>query len=716
MLGDQPGVEVTALDRAGLDITDADAVAPPWPGTTWWSTRRPGPTWTAPRPPRTRATAVNGDGRRQPGASLRRDGRALLHVSTDYVFPGDAQAPYPEDAPTAPINAYGRGKLVGEAGGAGARCPSAATSCAPPGSTASTAATSSRTMLRLAAHQDTLDVVDDQRGQPTWSFALAARLVELGARRAGRRRAPAGVYHGTASGETTWFGLARAVFAEAGLDPERVQPTTSDRFPRPARRPGYSVLGHDRWAAAGLQPLAGWRETLAAALKRPGFAALVRGHAGCPVKVTVAALTSPNLRGPLAVGIGSAVLGASGYAFLTLTAGAVSVADYAAVASLYLLVALVGPGLFVAVEQETTRLVSRWEALGHGTRDVVAQLGLLTAGLLGVVLVLLVAAEPLLVDRVFNGRTSLWFALVASVVGYAGVSLLRGVLAGRRRLVGYGAVIGVDGLARIVPCLAFAAAGVVGPAPYGLALGLGSIASLILALALVRRARCGTDALLAGVAHRDRLADRRVGSVVRSGQSRADRGHRASGRRPGPGRYVRVRVRARAGTAVRALRIQPILLPMLSRAAANRDLVGLRRALRQAGLVVTALGAVALLTTAPICQWLIGALFDHGVRLSGWVITLLAVGTILAMLVQVVQPALLRRGRTPRDRGGLGARARYASPLAFAAARRSDRQRLRHSLVAGAVTLAVMVVALRLRLRAGFAPTEGTTGAKVPSR
>ena len=93
------------------------------------------------------------------------------------------------------------------------------------------------TMLRLAGHRDTVDVVDDQRGQPTWSYALAQQLVALGdAALAGT--APAGVYHGTATGETTWYGLARAVFAAAGLDPDRVRPTTSDRFAAPGRPAG----------------------------------------------------------------------------------------------------------------------------------------------------------------------------------------------------------------------------------------------------------------------------------------------------------------------------------------------------------------------------------------------------------------------------------------------------------------------------------------------
>jgi dTDP-4-dehydrorhamnose reductase len=104
-------------------------------------------------------------------------------------------------------------------------------------------------------------VVDDQRGQPTWSGALAARLVALGA-----ADAPAGIYHGTAAGETTWYGLARAAFEASGLDPDRIRPTTSAAFRRLAPRPAYSVLGHDQWTAAGFAPLAHWSDQLAAGL------------------------------------------------------------------------------------------------------------------------------------------------------------------------------------------------------------------------------------------------------------------------------------------------------------------------------------------------------------------------------------------------------------------------------------------------------------------
>ena len=81
-------------------------------------------------------------------------------------------------------------------------------------------------------------------------------------------KAPFGIYHGTSSGQTSWFGFAQAVFANAGLDPARVKPTDSASFLRPAPRPAYSVLAHGAWAAAGLQPLRHWEDALADAMSR----------------------------------------------------------------------------------------------------------------------------------------------------------------------------------------------------------------------------------------------------------------------------------------------------------------------------------------------------------------------------------------------------------------------------------------------------------------
>lgn len=272
------GIDAVGLGRADLDITDPEAVRAAVDGAAVvvncaaWTDVDGAETAEA------AATAVNGTGVRVLAGACAVAGARLLHVSTDYVLPGDASEPYLEDAPTGPVNAYGRSKLAGE---------HAVAELLPlDGYVVRTAWLYGEhgpnfvaTMLKLAASRDTLDVVDDQQGQPTWSAALARRLVELG-RAALAGRAPAGVYHGTASGRTTWYGLAREAYRLSGLDPQRIRPTTSAAFVRPAVRPAFSVLGHDRWSAAGLEPLADWRVQLAAALTRPAFTGLLAPPAG----------------------------------------------------------------------------------------------------------------------------------------------------------------------------------------------------------------------------------------------------------------------------------------------------------------------------------------------------------------------------------------------------------------------------------------------------
>jgi dTDP-4-dehydrorhamnose reductase len=258
VLAETGETDVVAATRADLDVTDPAAVrdavtdADIVLNTAAWTDVDGAET------AEEAATAINGHAVRTLASAA---GKRLIHLSTDYVFDGTATTPYPEDAPWAPVNAYGRGKALGEQAvlAAGGYVVRTAWLYGAHGSNFV------RTMLRLAAERDTLDVVDDQQGPPTWSYALAHQLVALGAAARAGRAAP-GAYHGTAAGSTTWWGLARAVFAEAGLDPERVRPTSSDRFPRPARRPAYSVLGHDRWSGTGVPPLGDWRPMLTEAL------------------------------------------------------------------------------------------------------------------------------------------------------------------------------------------------------------------------------------------------------------------------------------------------------------------------------------------------------------------------------------------------------------------------------------------------------------------
>jgi dTDP-4-dehydrorhamnose reductase len=265
---------VTAATRATLDLTDPAAVRDAVPG---HDVVINAAAWTdvdGAESHEARATAVNGHAVAALARACERSGARLVQVSTDYVLPGDATDPYPEDAATRPVNAYGRGKLLGEQAVLGT-LPDTGYVVRTAWLYGAQGRNFVTTMLRLAGERETVDVVDDQQGQPTWSYALAGQLVALG-RAAYRGRAAAGIYHGTAAGRTTWFGLARAVFGAAGLDPERVRPTTTDRFPRPAPRPAYSVLGHDRWAATGIPALPDWHAMLVSALPNLPVAPLER--------------------------------------------------------------------------------------------------------------------------------------------------------------------------------------------------------------------------------------------------------------------------------------------------------------------------------------------------------------------------------------------------------------------------------------------------------
>ncbi len=204
------------------------------------------------------AYAVNAAGPTHLAKSAAGLGLGLIQVSTDYVFPGDGTRPYEVDDPTGPHSVYGASKLAGEL---------AVLQAHPEAHVVRTAwvwgATGGnfvKTMAKLEAARPTLSVVDDQRGTPTYSADLAAGLLELAG-----ADLPGGTLHATNAGETTWFDFARAIFAELGADPERVQPTTTANFPRPAPRPAYSVLSGTAWAAAGLTPLRDWRVALSAA-------------------------------------------------------------------------------------------------------------------------------------------------------------------------------------------------------------------------------------------------------------------------------------------------------------------------------------------------------------------------------------------------------------------------------------------------------------------
>jgi len=250
------GREVTALSRVDLDVTSHAAVraavadhdvvinAAAYTKVDEAESHEPD------------AAMVNAVGAGHLAQATAEEGALLVQLSTDYVFDGTATRPYAEDAPTRPASAYGRTKADGERRALDAN---------PEGTFIVRTAwlygehgpNFARTMLALGSARPEVSVVTDQIGQPTWTMDLARQIVTLI-----DSDAPAGIYHGTASGEASWFDFAREVFALGGLDPANVKPTDSSSFVRPAPRPAYSVLGHDAWSEAGLSPMRDWKVAL----------------------------------------------------------------------------------------------------------------------------------------------------------------------------------------------------------------------------------------------------------------------------------------------------------------------------------------------------------------------------------------------------------------------------------------------------------------------
>jgi len=198
------------------------------------------------------AFSVNRDGAENVAQAAKEHGARLLFVSTDYVFDGTKTSPYETGDRRGPRSVYGRSKAEAEVKlthilpnccivrtswlfGPGGKCfPD--------------------TILKLAKSKPELQVVNDQRGSPTYSQDLARAIIQL------CRREASGIIHATNQGDCTWFEFAQEIVWRAGLK-TAVHPTTSEEFPRPAPRPKYSVLSRKSLGHCGIV-MPAWQDAL----------------------------------------------------------------------------------------------------------------------------------------------------------------------------------------------------------------------------------------------------------------------------------------------------------------------------------------------------------------------------------------------------------------------------------------------------------------------
>ena len=217
------------------------------------------------------ASRVNSVGAENIALGAKECDAKLIHISTDYVFSGESQSPWQIEDVINPQSAYGRSKAEGESRilveyPQNSSIVRTAWLYSPWGKNFA------KTMTKLAIKgEGETRVVNDQVGQPTSAIDLAKQLVVLGL-----SNSPAGIFHGTNSGQATWFDFAQEIFKLTGADVGRVMPVSSTEYTRPAKRPSYSVLSHDAWANTSVKPLRDWRIALAEAM--PSIISSVRAE------------------------------------------------------------------------------------------------------------------------------------------------------------------------------------------------------------------------------------------------------------------------------------------------------------------------------------------------------------------------------------------------------------------------------------------------------
>lgn len=358
---------------------------------------------------------------------------------------------------------------------------------------------------------------------------------------------------------------------------------------------------------------------------------------------------NPLPEGAASVGVGLGVLGLTSYGFLVITGRVLGPARLAPLSSLWAIVFTAGPGVFLPLEQEVSRLVSARSAQGIGARPVVRRIGVIGAAAAGILVVAGLATAPLTVGKLFASETLLLLGLLLAVVGFAGEHLLRGVLSGIGRFGRYGSVLAAEGLLRLLACGTLAVIGVGVAGPYGVVLGAAPIGAWAVGLTRGSWLRPGpavgwseVSGALGWLLAASVLSQGLANAALLAAPLLAEAGEQAV-----VGAFLASFVVARVPLFVFSA-VQAALLPHLSRLAGQGEFDAFRSSLQRLIVLVATIGGIASVVAWAIGPWVVRVLFGHGFPLGRLDLFLLAAGAGAYMVALAYAQAVIALGEHAR--------------------------------------------------------------------
>lgn len=356
---------------------------------------------------------------------------------------------------------------------------------------------------------------------------------------------------------------------------------------------------------------------------------------------------NPLPKGTIPVGIGLAVTGIASYAFLVVSARALGPDAYSGLAVLWAAVYLIGPGLFIPLEQEVARLLAERRAHGIGSAPVVSRAAILGAGLAAIVIIAATALNRTITDHMFKGDVVLFLGLLVGVIGYYVANLAEGVLAGNARFARYGLYLGGEAVIRLGICIICVVVGASTPGPYGLALGIAPVLALIPSFIGVRGlmrpgpvARWRDLTMSLGALTTGSLFAQLLVNAPPLLAEILDRGDPATNNGTTVGAFTAALILARIPFFVFQA-IQAALLPSLAGLVATQRFDQFWRILIRLVAVITAMAAVGVVIGFSVGSRLVGLFFGHDFFVSNRTVGMLALASSLYLVAMALAQAVI---------------------------------------------------------------------------